>query len=112
EAYDRGTAAHRRGDFAAAATEFALADEIAPSSVALQAALDAAIKADDAALGSDLLERSQRAPVAGALAARVKAASAAFAHRAGRLRAVCAEAPQCLATVDGKPLTIGKPAWV
>ena len=39
EAYDRGVAAHERGDHQRAAEEFARADAIAPSPVALQAAL-------------------------------------------------------------------------
>ena len=57
EAYDRGIAAFQRGEFAAAAREFATADAIVPSSVALHAALDAAIRADDPVLGVALLDR-------------------------------------------------------
>jgi hypothetical protein len=111
EAYDRGTAAHQRGDFATAAAEYALADEIAPSPVALQAALDEAIKADDPGIGTELLERANRAPITGALEKSVNAARTAFAHRAGKIHLTCPANNTCLATIDGRAATIDKQTW-
>jgi hypothetical protein len=111
EAYDRGTAAHERGDFAAAAIEYARADEIAPSPVALQAALDEAIKADEPGLGAELLERTKRGPTTPALEGSMRSARAVFAHRAGQLRVVCTESVTCLATVDGRAVPVGKATW-
>jgi len=111
EAYDRGVEAHKRGDLQRAAEEFAKADAIAPSNVALQAALDAAVEADDPALGSELVERSGRAQPAGALAASVDAARKKFTGRAGRVRVTCPPGSTCLATIDGATAPVGKPAW-
>jgi hypothetical protein len=112
QAYDRGTAAHRRGDFAEAATDFARADELAPSPVALRAALDEAVHADDPALGMELIERSSRASAEGDLAASIAAARLKFHGRAGRVYVHCPEGSSCLATVDAQPVLVGKPVWV
>ncbi len=79
EAYDRGAAAHQRGDEATAARELALADAILPNPVTLQAALEAALAADDGALAITLCERAQRAPLDGPLAELVQRARARFA---------------------------------
>ncbi len=114
EAYDRGVDAHDRGDHRLAAREFARADAIAPSAVALQAALDAAIDADDPALGSELLERSSRGPVSGALAGTVARARKKFAGRAGRIAILCPSAARCQASIDGgaSALDVKSPTWV
>jgi hypothetical protein len=82
EAYARGLAAHAHGDLALAAREFARADELAPNAVALQAALDAAVEANDSTLGNELLERSKREPPSPALATSIAAAHAKFRDRA------------------------------
>jgi hypothetical protein len=111
EAYDRGVDAHGKGDMARAAQEFARADSLAPSPVALQAALDAAIEADDPAIGSDLLERSAREKPSGQLAASVNQARAKFAGRAGRVRIACPSGSTCMATLDGAAMETSKPAW-
>jgi hypothetical protein len=111
EAYDRGVEAHKRGDFSKAAREFAEADAIAPSNVALQAALDAAVDADDPALGSELLERSKRGPVSGTLAQSVAAAKQKLAGRAGRVRVECPSGSKCSATIDGATIDTKRPAW-
>jgi hypothetical protein len=111
EAYDRGVEAHGKGDMQRAAQEFARADALAPTPVALQAALDAAIEADDPVLGSELLERSTRAKPTGALAASVSAARARFAGRAGRVRVQCPSGSTCMATLDGASLETQKPVW-
>lgn len=81
QAYDRGVSAFKRGDEKGAAQEFARADALEPTPVALQAALDAAIEADDLALASVLLERSKRAPATPGLAASITAAHLAFRDR-------------------------------
>lgn len=111
EAYDRGVDAHNKGDMHKAAQEFARADSLAPSAVALQAALDASIEADDPALGSELLERSSREKPSGQLAASVNQAKTKFAGRAGRVRISCPADATCLATIDGAPMETTKPAW-
>jgi hypothetical protein len=107
DAYDRGTSAYRRGDYARAATQYAFADSLAPSPVALRAALDAATLADDPVLGTELIDRaasrdgtSSDKPLAEVLAT----ARARFAHRAGHLVVRCPAA--CLATVDGAALDV------
>jgi hypothetical protein len=111
EAYDRGVEAHAKGDMHRAAHEFAKADSLAPSAVALQAALDSAIEADDPALGGELLERSAREKPTGQLAASVNQAKTKFAGRAGRVRVSCPAGSTCLATIDGAPMETTKPAW-
>jgi hypothetical protein len=111
DAYDRGVEAHNKGDMQRAANEFARADSLAPSAVALQAALDAAIEADDPALGSELLERSAREKPSGQLAASVSQAKTKFAGRAGRVRITCPSGSTCLATIDGAAIESTKPAW-
>jgi len=100
EAYDRGTAAYDRGDFATAARELAAADALAPSPIALQAGLDAALRADDPVIGMELLDRTARLTPSGELASLVQTARARFAHRTGRVRVACGAAP-CVCTVDG-----------
>ena len=111
EAYDRGVEAHNKGDMHKAAQEFARADSLAPSAVALQAAIDAAIEADDPALGAELVERSAREKPTGQLAASVHQAKTKFAGRAGRVRVSCPAGSTCLATMDGAPMETTKPAW-
>lgn len=115
EAYDRGTQAHARGDFRAAAQEFARADALAPSNVALQAALDAAVDADDFVLGAELLERSRRVqgvPAAAPLAASIDAATKKLAGRAGHLKVACPNGARCTGTIDGAPFDATKGAWM
>jgi hypothetical protein len=112
EAYDRGTQAHARGDFKRAAEEFARADALAPSPIALQAALDAAIDADDYLLGADLLERSKRAKPTGALAGSVDAATKKLGGRAARLKVACPAGARCTATIDGTRFDAPKGTWL
>ncbi|AKV04554.1 hypothetical protein AKJ09_11217 [Labilithrix luteola] len=112
EAYDRGLAAHKQGDYAKAAEEFARADALAPSAVALQAALEATLTIDDPVLGSELLERSKREQAHGTLATAVDSAQARFSGRAGRLRVNCEGARPCTSTVDGAPIETRRAIWV
>jgi hypothetical protein len=109
-AYEEGTRAFKRGDFAAAAAKYAEADALAPSPVALQAALDAAVKSDDPVLGAELLERARVRNPTGALATSVQAANAKLAHRAGKLTATCPSA--CVVTVDGVAFQTGAARWI
>ncbi|MBX3202385.1 MAG: hypothetical protein KF894_29935 [Labilithrix sp.] len=111
EAYDRGLEAHKRGALHDAAEEFARADALAPSAVALQAALDAAIEADDAGLGAELLERSKRAPAPPALASSITAAHLKFRGRAGRVRVLCPEGSTCSARIDDKRIDVDRVVW-
>ena len=110
-AYDRGLEARKRGDMKRASEELAKADALVPNASALQAALDAAVEADDAALGEELVARSQREPASPALAASVTAAHLKFNGRAGRLRALCPRTPKCFARLDGRAIDTDVPVW-
>jgi hypothetical protein len=110
-AYERGTAAFRRGDYATAAREYAAADSLSPSAVALQAAIDAAVLADDPVLGTTLLERARGVPRTAALLTTMRTAEKKFAHRVGRVRIEC-PAPPCLAAIDGAATPPGDVAVV
>src|SRR5580693_6760902 len=59
DAFERGSAAYRLGDYARAAAEYARADALDPNPAALRAALDAATLADDPVLGEELIERAE-----------------------------------------------------
>lgn len=112
EAYARGVRAHDAGDLRAAAAAFAEADALAPSPVALMAALDAAVDADDPVLGAELLERSTREPPTPAFSASIAAARAKLGGRAGKVRIACPASATCASTVDGRALNGDGPAWV
>lgn len=112
EAYDRGVDAHKHGEMARAAKEFAAADALSPSPQALQAALDAAIAADDVALGAELLERAKREPATPGLASSITAATMKFDARAGRIKIVCPANATCSAKVDEAPVGVGRVVWV
>ncbi len=104
-AYDRGVAAHKQRAFERAAREFALADSLAPSPVALGAALDAAVSANEPVLGMELVLRSSRvSPLAPGLQRSVQAARKAFVGRTGRVRLVCEEGAPCSASLDASDL--------
>jgi hypothetical protein len=110
EAYDRGVSAFQTGDYAKAATEFARADELAPSPAALQAAIDAAVEADNPGLASELIERAKRAPASEELAATIATARAKFRGRGGLIRVGC-PGTSCSATLDGSPIDPKKSVW-
>jgi hypothetical protein len=101
DAYERGTIAYGKGDFARAAREFALADAILPDPTTLRIALAAATLADDPVLGTELLERAGRGPQDAPLAEAVASARARFAHRTGRIVIRCPAGARCLAAIDG-----------
>ncbi len=111
QAYERGTSAYRRKDYPTAAREYAAADALSPNPVALQAAIDAAVQADDPVLGLQLLERAKGAPRTSALLSTMLVAEQKFAHRTGRIGITCPAQP-CLATVDGAAIDPSQPTVV
>jgi hypothetical protein len=111
-AYDRGVRAHALGDHRAAALAFAEADALAPKAASLEAALESAMKADDAVLGAELVERADgRAPDAG-LRTTLEAARRRFAGRTGKIRIECGGEARCLAAVDGTAADARRPIFV
>jgi hypothetical protein len=111
DAYARGTSAYRRGDYATAAREYAAADALAPNPVALQAAIDATVLADDPVFGTTLLDRARGVPRTDALLTTMLTAEKKFAHRVGRIRLKCPSAP-CLGAIDGAAAVAGEPIVV
>jgi hypothetical protein len=111
QAYERGTSAYRRKDYATAAREYAAADALSPNPVALQAAIDATVQADDPVLGLQLLDRARGAPRTSALLSTMLVAEQKFAHRTGRIAITCPAQP-CLATIDGAAIDPSQPTVV
>ena len=101
DAYDRATRAYDKGDYVTAAREYADADLIAPTNASLEAALEAAIRADDPAEGQELVERAQTRTLDKSTTATVSSARARFANRATRITTDCAAATSCILSVDG-----------
>ncbi len=101
DAYDRGVNAEQRGDHASAARAFAEADTLAPSVASLEAALESSMRADDPALGAELLERAEARVTDAGLAKTLDAAKKRFAGRSGKIRVDCGFAQTCLVAVDG-----------
>lgn len=100
-AYERGTRAHAAGDHATAARAFAEADALLPEPASLEAALESAMRADDAVLGAELLERAElRNPDEG-LKKTMGTAKLRFAGRTGAVKIDCGTHTTCLASVDG-----------
>lgn len=111
-AYDRGVRANAAGDHAGAARAFAEADALAPQPASLEAALESAMKADDALLGAELVDRADgRAPDKG-LAKTLEAARKRFAGRTGKITVECKGEARCLASVDGAAADARKPIYV
>lgn len=112
EVYDRGVRAHDAGDDAAAARAFAEADGLFPTPASLEGALESAMRADDPALGLELLDRSEGRSADASLRRTIEAARKRFVGRAGRLRFDCKGASRCLAAVDGAAISPQRPAYV
>ena len=112
-AYERGLRAHAVGDHLAAARAFLDADRAVPSDEAMEAALDAALRADDPVLGMALVARaSARNLDPRASAARDKA-RVAFASRVARLVVACEAAVYCHVRVDaGEDVDAREPLFV
>jgi hypothetical protein len=112
DAFERGSAAYRLGDYARAAAEYARADALDPNPAALRAALDAATLADDPVLGEELIERAEHLPADAPGAKTLEAARARFAHRTGRVVVRCPAGRACLATMDGVAFDPSQPKIV
>jgi hypothetical protein len=112
DAFERGSAAYRLGDYARAAAEYARADALDPNPAALRAALDAATLADDPVLGEELIERAEHLPADAPGAKTLDAARARFAHRTGRVVVRCPAGRACLATMDGVAFDPSQPKIV
>ncbi len=107
ELYAQGVKLHKQGDHLRAAESFAHADELTPTPIALRAALDQALLADDPVLAMTLADRASRAPNDAALRERAAAVRARFGDRAGRVNIRCAGLARCLATIDGASAAVG-----
>ncbi len=112
QAYDRGTAAFDHQRWAEAAAEFARADALAQSPVALESALKAAVLADDPILALTLADRAEaREGKSPSIVAAAQRARVRFADRVGKLSIRCAVA-RCTVNVDADPFPVGQPRWV
>jgi hypothetical protein len=110
-AYDRGAAAYDRGEFGVASRELARADELAPNPVALELAILASVRTDDAPLGMTLLERARERR--GVKASVQREARRALAPKVGKLDVRCpAAASRCDVVVDGARFEPGGPRFV
>jgi hypothetical protein len=109
--YDRAVSAEARGRHAEAARLFAEADEAVPNDVALEAALRAAVVADDVPLGMELAERASSRAMAGPLVAAADDVRARLGPRAGRVRVACPPAARCTAELDGSPMPVDEARW-
>lgn len=100
-AYDRGKRAHAAGDHVAAARAFAEADALVPEAASLEAAIESSMRADDAVLGAELLDRGASRTVDASLEKTMSNARARFAGRTGIVKAECASQTPCLVSIDG-----------
>jgi hypothetical protein len=107
--YDQAVAAEEKGRHDEAARLFARADALSPSPGALLAALEAALKSGDAALGLELVDRAEARNARGRLAKLKDAARTRFTGRAGRLETSC---DTCTVTVDGRARAPGPVHWL
>jgi hypothetical protein len=111
-AYDRGVCAHALHDHAGAARAFAEADALAPAPASLEAALEAAMRADDALLGAELVDRAEGRATDPGVARSLLAARRRFAGRTGKVRIECRSESRCLASVDGVAADARRPIYV
>ncbi|HSO37398.1 MAG TPA: hypothetical protein VLT33_32960 [Labilithrix sp.] len=100
-AYDRGVRAHAAHDHVTAARAFAEADALAPQPASLEAALESAMRADDALLGAELVDRADGRPGDPGVARSLAAARKRFAGRTGKVKVDCRGETRCVAAVDG-----------
>ncbi len=117
-AYDRGAAAYDAHDYEHAAPDLARADELAPNGTVLDLALQAAVRAQDAALVMELVERvevrvpaSTPTPQTMPLYIRARDARAKFASEVGRVVVRCPPPAFCTASLDGRSIAIDAPRY-
>src|SRR6185503_7165644 len=107
EHYDRGVDHFERAEYAAAVKEFLAADELVPSTDALNSAIAAARRSNDHLL---VLRASQRAiareSVDPKLAAGAREALTEASRHLARIEASCEPAP-CTLELDGSPIPPG-----
>jgi hypothetical protein len=108
--YDQATRALDRGDYAAAANDYARADELVPHADALEAALLAALETDEATLGMELAARAAREPDNERLSELATRASAKFSKRVGRIFVRCPACDEVI--IDGTITKAGVASWV
>ena len=111
-AYDRGVRAHAAQNHLAAARAFSEADALAPSPASLEAALESAMRADDAPLGAELVDRAEGRATDAGVARSLAAAKKRFAGRTGKIKVDCRGAAPCLASVDGIAANARKTIYV
>jgi hypothetical protein len=111
EAYDRGQRAFDAGDFRQAAEHFQTADRLAPSAPALEGAITAATRADDAGLALELADRADGRRGDPRLDGAAREARSRFAARAGKLIAGCGARP-CSLRVASAPWPPGTARWI
>ena len=107
--YDRGVRAQAKGEYARAAALFARADDLVPDPIALEAAIRAAVLADDAPLAMSLVQRAGRASMAPRLTIAVGLARRKLGGRAGVLHVRC---EGCSVRIDGRPVKANLDNWV
>jgi len=111
EAYANGERAASEKHWADAARAFALADELAANDTALDSAIEAARRADDAVLAMNLAERAQRSATTRSLPS-VAAARKAFSARTAAIELDCVkEQPACVARIDDALALVAR-TWV
>lgn len=112
DAYDRGAASYDAGEYALAAQQLSRADAIVANDVALELALKAAVKANDALLTMDLAARADTRQSPALLAARDDA-RAKMGPRTGRVTVFCApRTAACTATFDDGAFPVNQARWV
>ncbi|WP_394843050.1 hypothetical protein LZC95_39110 [Pendulispora brunnea] len=119
QAYDRGAAAFDAKDYARAADEFSRADTLAPNTLALQLALDSAMRAGRAAMVMDLTTRAEarlsQSPASSdrtVLTGLISRAHAEYEVRTGTLTIQCAAQHTCAAQVDDRPWPVNARTWI
>jgi hypothetical protein len=109
QAYDRGAAAYDAADYPKAASELARADELFANDVAIELAIKAAMKSDDARTAITLAARAERRTRSGTLGAAAVAARTKMAGRTGTVNVICPGRTWCVAKLDGKDLPPSEP---
>lgn len=118
-AYDRGAAAFDAKDYVRAAEEFSRADMLAPNPLALQLALDSAMRSGRAAMVMELATRAEARLASGAnlgdranaLNGLVARAHAEYEARTGTLTVLCPPPRVCTARLDDRAFAVNTRGW-